>query len=228
MKKVLICICSYNTKQYTKRIYEEISCSDAIDVMIIDNSSEEKEIPDFGICHHIGYDNVEFGGMHDYILNLSLIWEYKFVGIFNNDIFGFTSDHFQILQKYLNDDSGYISFSVSPEYDKSAGVMYTGEQKTFREVNFIENIAPIYNIKLLGELKKYSPVNKYGLIDWFMSKKSIKMGMKNIIIDEVFFHHMRSGTRKKTGSFGRYLSQHKVAKREWIKRFPEIEKMVGP
>ena len=92
MRKILIVICSYNTKEYTRRIYEEISQSSLVDVIIVDNSSEEKEIPDFGVCHHIGFENVEFGGMHDYILNLPLISEYKFVGIFNNDIFGFTNN----------------------------------------------------------------------------------------------------------------------------------------
>ena len=226
MKNVLVCICSYNTKEYTKRVYEEIAQSDMVDIVIIDNSSEKEEIPDFGKCHHIGYDNVEFGGMHDYILNLPLISKYKFVGIFNNDIFGFTKKHFEILEKYLNDENGYVSFSVSPEYDKSAGIMHTDEKKKFRETNFIENIAPFYNIRLLNELKKYSPISKYGLIDWFMSKKSNQMGMKNIIIDEVSFHHMRSGTRKKTGSYQKYKEQHHVCQEEWAKRYPEIKNLI--
>jgi hypothetical protein len=151
------------------------------------------------------------------------IHSYDYVGIFNNDIFGFTEKHFEVLQNYLNSDVGYISFSISPEYDKFANIMYP-LSSTYREVNFVENVAPIYNIKLLNELLKYRPIHKYALIDKFMSSRSNELGMKNIIIDEVSFHHLRSGVRKEVNTFDQYIRNHSFETNKWIEAHPELIK----
>lgn len=233
MKKNLIFICSYNSKNYTKKLFDELSfCLEYIDIIIIDNSNIKEEICDFGNCIHIGYENVEFGGMHDYILKMPIIENYEFIGIFNNDIFGFTSEHFKILQNYLNENTGYISFSISPDVDKAVtyahgGIMKTRENSIFRFSNFIENIAPIYNIKLIKELKKFSPIHKFGLIDYFMSRKSIDMGLNNIIIDNFYIHHVRSGVRKLTGSLQNYYDNGSIETENWKRRFPEIIKYIN-
>ena len=224
MKKLLIVVCSYNSKEYTRKIYEELKDINKIDLLILDNSDIDEEITDFGNCIHIGYENVEYGGMHDYILNSEYMQKYEFIGIFNNDIFGFTKNHFDILEKYLTENNGYISFSISPEFDKMSGVMHNLPNSNFRETQFIENVAPIYNVKLLNELKKYIPIHKYALIDFFMSKRSLEIGLKNILIDEAFFHHMRSGTRKKTNTFERYQREYKMEEINWTRKYPELSK----
>lgn len=229
-KKILIAICSYNSKNYTKRLYEELIQSEQyLDIIIIDNSNKEEEICDFGNVHFIGKENVEFGGMHDYTINLPLIEDYNFVGIFNNDIYGFTQDHFVTLQKYLNRKNGYISFSISSEVDKAVeyshnGIMKNKQNSVYRTTNFIENVAPIYNLALINELKKYCPIHKFGLIDFFMSRKSNELGLDNIIIDEHYFHHIRSGTRKIVGSLQYYLDNGTLETQRWKSRFPEISK----
>jgi hypothetical protein len=223
MNKILIIVCAYNSKNHTKKVYDELKDVPNIDLIILDNSSSTDLISDFGPYIHIGFENIEYGGMHDFILNMDKIYSYKYVGIFNNDIFGFTKNHFEVLEKYLKDDVGYVSFSISPEYDKFANIMYP-TTKTFREVNFVENVAPIYNIKLLKELSKYSPIHKYALIDKFMSLRCNELMMKNIIIDEVSFHHLRSGVRKEVNSFERYINNHLIETNIWIEKYPELKK----
>lgn len=223
MNKVLIIVCSYNSKNHTKKIYDELKDVSNIDLLILDNSSSKDLISNFDPYIHIGFENVEYGGMHDYILNMSRIHSYEYVGIFNNDIFGFTSKHFQVLEKYLNLDVGYVSFSISPEYDKFANIMYPLTD-TFREVNFIENVAPIYNVKLLNELSRYMPIHKYALIDKFMSCRSNELGLKNIIIDEMSFHHLRSGVRKEVNTFDQYIQNHSNETNKWIELYPELIK----
>lgn len=223
MKKILIIICSYNSKNHTKKVYDELKNISNIDLLIIDNSSSPELISNFGEYNHIGTENIEYGGMHDYILNMNKIYQYDYVGIFNNDIFGFTQMHFNILEKYLNQDVGYISFSISPEYDKFANIMCPATN-SFREVNFIENVAPIYSIKLLKELSKYIPVHTYGLIDKFMSSRCNEINLKNIIIDEISFHHLRSGVRKEVNTLDQYLKNYQKETNNWINRFPELMK----
>lgn len=223
MKKILIIVCSYNSKKYTKVIYDELKNIPNIDLLILDNSSSLELVSNFEPFIHIGTENVEYGGMHDFILGMDLIDSYEYVGIFNNDIFGFSEAHFEIIKKYLNSDIGYISFSISPEYDKFANIMYP-TTKTFREVNFIENVAPIYNIRLLKELSKYQPIHKYALIDKFMSLRCNELGLKNIIIDEVSFHHIRAGVRKECGTFIEYINGHTNATENWISKYPELKK----
>jgi hypothetical protein len=223
MNKVLIILCSYNSKNHTKKVYDELKNIQNIDLMVLDNSSSVDLISDFDPYIHIGFENVEYGGMHDYILGMDKIHSYDYVGIFNNDIFGFTEKHFEVLQNYLNSDVGYISFSISPEYDKFANIMYP-LSSTYREVNFVENVAPIYNIKLLNELLKYRPIHKYALIDKFMSSRSNELGMKNIIIDEVSFHHLRSGVRKEVNTFDQYIRNHSFETNKWIEAHPELIK----
>ncbi len=223
MKKVLIIVCSYNSKNHTEKLYNELKNVENIDLLIVDNSSSKDLISNFNPYIHIGFENVEYGGMHDFILNMDSIYSYDFVGIFNNDIFGFTNKHFEIMHRYLNDDVGYCSFSISPLHDKGGRTMYPVTQ-SFREVDFIENVAPIYNVKLLKELKKYMPVHKYAFVDKFMSMKANENGMKNIIIDEISFHHLRSGVRKEVGSFERYMATHVAETENWIKAYPELRK----
>jgi hypothetical protein len=222
MKKILIIVCAYNSKDHTEKLYNELKGVENIDILIVDNSSSAELISNFDPFIHIGFENVEYGGMHDFILNLDLINNYDFVGIFNNDIFGFTNSHFEALHRYLADDIGYCSLSISPLHDARAGTMHP-VNSTFREVYFIENVAPIYNIKLLRELKKFMPIHKFALIDVFMSIKSIELGMRNIIIDEVSFHHLRSGVRKQTGSFERYMSGHAEAFTKWLEAYPTLK-----
>lgn len=222
--KIAIFICSYNSLEYTTRVYNELKDIRSIDLYILDNSSKDNEIPNFNNTIHIGKDNVEFGGMHDWILNWNKFNDYDFIGIFNNDVFGFTHKHFDVLNSYLTDDIGYISFSISREYDKSANSMWTIPGNKSRQVSFIENVCPIYNKRVLLELKKYSPIHRYALIDYFMSGKSNELGLKNIIIDEVSFNHIRSGVRKLTGSFNDYINKHHIATNEWINKHPELIK----
>lgn len=222
MKKILIIICAYNSKNHTEKLYNELKEVKGIDLLVVDNSSSADLISNFEPHMHIGFENVEYGGMHDFILNLDMIYNYDFVGIFNNDIFGFTNKHFEAVHKYLADDIGYCSLSISPLYDASAGIMYP-RTSTFREVHFVENVAPIYNIALLKELKKYMPIHRFALIDIFMSIKSIECGKKNIIIDEASFHHLRSGVRKQTGSFDRYMREHTAAYAEWLRAYPGLK-----
>lgn len=223
MNKILIIICSYNSKKHTKRVYDELKNISNIDLLVVDNSSSVDLVSNFEPFIHIGTENVEYGGMHDFILNMDKIYYYDYVGIFNNDTFGFTEKHFQVLDKYLNLSVGYISFSISPEYDKSANIMYP-TTKSFREVGFIENIAPIYNVQLLKELSKYMPIHKYALIDKFMSSRCNELGLKNIIIDEVSFHHLRSGVRKEVNSFEQYIKNHIDETNKWISEYPELRK----
>jgi hypothetical protein len=225
MKKLLLVLCSYNSKEYTKRIYDELSeASDLIDIVVLDNSSEDNLISKFGNYIHIGFDNVDFGGMHDWILSSEFMNQYEFIGIFNSDIFGYTRNHIQVLLKYLNDDVGVVSFSISPEFDKSAGNggMYTKENSVFREVEYIETVAPIFNVKLLLELKQYMPVHKYAFIDFFMSMRSTEIGLKNIIIDSLSFHHIRSGVRKQVGNYNEYIRTADLYSSYWINAYPEL------
>jgi glycosyltransferase involved in cell wall biosynthesis len=221
MKKVLIIVCAYNSKNYTEKLYNDLKDVENIDLLIVDNSSSEEHISNFPPYIHIGYENVEYGGMHDFILNMDSIYDYDFVGIFSNDIFGFSNKHFETLQRYLADDVGYCSFSISPLYDVCAGVMHP-VTSTCREVSFIENVAPIYNVKLLKELQKVRPTHKFGLIDVYMSIKSQEMGMKNIIIDEVSFHHIRSGVRKQVNSFENYIGGYVAAHNDWVRAHPDM------
>jgi hypothetical protein len=221
--KILIIICSYNSKNHTKKVYDELKLVSNIDLMVLDNSSSLNLISNFDPFIHIGTENVEYGGMHDFILNMNKIYDYEYVGIFNNDIFGFTQEHFNILEKYLNSEVGYISFSISSKYDKFANIMYP-ITNSFREVNFIENVASIYNIRLLKELSKYVPIHKYALIDKFMSSRCNELGLKNIIIDEISFHHLRSGVRKEVNTFDQYILNHVDETNKWISKYPELRK----
>lgn len=223
MKKILIIICSYNSKNHTKKIYDELKSISNIDLLILDNSSSFNLVSNFEPFIHIGTENVEYGGMHDYILNMDMIYDYEYVGIFNNDIFGFSQKHFNILEKYLNSYVGYISFSISPDYDKFANIMYP-VTNSFREVDFIENVAPIYSIKLLKELSNYVPIHKYALIDKFMSSRCNELGLKNIIIDEISFHHLRSVVRKEVNTFDVYINNHVKETNKWINHYPELRK----
>jgi hypothetical protein len=222
MKKILIIVCAYNSKNHTEKLYNELKEVKNIDLLIVDNSSSPELISNFEPFIHIGFENVECGGMHDFILNMDLINNYDFVGIFNNDIFGFTNSHFEAVHRYLADDVGYCSLSISPQYDFRAGIMQP-VTSTVRESHFIENVAPIYNIKLLKELKKYMPIHKFALIDIFMSIKSLEGGMRNIIIDELSFHHLRGGVRKQVGSFNRYMSDHTAAYVDWLEAHPDLK-----
>ena len=106
----------------------------------------------------------------------------------------------------------------------SNGVMHNRENSNFRIVNFIENIAPIYNKTLIKELQKYIPIHKYALIDFLMSRKSTELGLKNLIIDENYIHHMRSGVRKKVGSFSSYQANADLETSKWIGQHPELQK----
>lgn len=223
MNKVLIIVCSYNSKNHTKRVYDELKNVSNIDLLILDNSSSTELVSNFEPFIHIGTKNVEYGGMHYFILNMDKIYSYDYVGIFNNDTFGFTEKHFQILDRYLNPTIGYISFSIFPEYDKFTNIMYP-TTKSFREVGFIENVAPIYNVQLLKELSKYMPIHKYALIDKFMSSRCNELGLKNIIIDEVSFHHIRGGVRKEVNTFDQYVSNHVNETNKWIDKYPELTK----
>jgi hypothetical protein len=222
--KVLTVVCSYNTKAFTKRIFDEIGTCKGHDFMILDNSNKPEEIPDFGKVHYMGPENVNFGGMIDWVLsNNELLNNYDFIGIFNNDTFGFSCYHIGVLQKYLDKETGIISFSVSPQYDKHAGNMWTrGTSK--RESSFIENIAPYFNTELLKYCQKLVPVQKHGLVDMAFSAISIDRGFKNYIIDEVNFHHIRSGTRKLTGSFDDYANTSGCDLARWIEQNPELKK----
>lgn len=222
MKKILIIICAYNSKNHTEKLYNELKEVKGIDLLVVDNSSSADLISNFEPFIHIGFENVECGGMHDFILNMELINNYDFVGIFNNDIFGFTNNHFEALHRYLAEDVGYCSLSISPVHDARAGIMHP-VTSTFREVHFIENVAAIYNIKLLKELKKYMPIHRFALIDIFMSIKSIELDMRNIIIDEVSFHHLRGGVRKQTGSFEIYMRDHTAAYNKWLEEHPSLK-----
>lgn len=229
MSNVLIVICSYNSKEYTRKLYNDIcSSEDLVDILILDNSSVTEQIPDFGNVHYMGPENVNFGGMHDWILRSEYLDEYEFIGIFNNDTFGFSSEHFEYLSDFLDyNKHGIVSFSISDEYDKSANIMWTKSDSEVRESNFIENVCPFYNTKLLKILKQYSPIDSYAMIDKIMSNMSITGGYKNIIIDKFNFHHIRSGVRKQVGNFHTYLREHSSTMNAWKNRSPGILKYIN-
>jgi hypothetical protein len=219
----LTVICSFNTKEFTRKIYDEIGNCEFHDLLILDNSSIKEEIPDFGNVFHISTGNVNFGGMIDWVINSEYVDKYDFIGIFNNDTFGYSCNHIKTLKNYLNNDVGIISFSISREYDKSANCMWTIPNLKSREVVFIENVSPYFNCKLLKYLRKYTPVHRHGLVDVIFSNISVKLGYKNFIIDEVSFHHLRSGCRKLVGSYDEYLRNQAHEMEKWLTNNPDLK-----
>ena len=57
MNKVLIILCSYNSKNHTKKVYDELKNIQNIDLMVLDNSSSVDLISDFDPYIHIGFEN---------------------------------------------------------------------------------------------------------------------------------------------------------------------------
>ena len=90
--------------------------------------------------------------------------------------------------------------------------------ENYREVYFIENICPFYNVEILKKLHPSIPTHKYGWVDFISSNISNSLGLKNIILDNTSISHMRSGVRKKMNSINSSFDEYnKTADYEWIK-----------
>jgi hypothetical protein len=198
----------------TNRVYEEIKC-DGHDVVIIDNSSSQEFVPQTGVVHQLGHDNIEFGGMIQWLMaNEELIKEYDFVGFLNNDTYGYNKSHIDALHEFLTPEIGISHWGLYST-DPHAGALSYDNGEDVREVSFVENVCPYYNINLIREFRNYFPLHKHGCIDIVISNKSLALGYKNIVINKTPFHHIRSGVRKLTGSYDRYMHEYNYATAEW-------------
>lgn len=181
--KLLSAIFSYNSPEMTSRVYNEIA-GEGHDTIVVDNSSSSDMIPKLNNVHHLGYDNVEFGGMIQWLMaNEELIKGYDFVGFLNNDTYGYDNSHIQSLHEFLSPDIGIAHWSLH-NTDPHAGALLHDSGNDTRDTSFIENVCPYYNINLIREFRNYFPLHKYGCIDIVISKKSLAMGYRNIVINK--------------------------------------------
>lgn len=224
--KILTIIFSYNSKSYTERILKEFNKNDDHDIVVCDNSNIEEEIPNLENLIHIGPENVNFGGMIDaMLLKWDYLSNYDYIGFLNNDTFGWSNSHIKLMKEFLTSDNniGIYHHSISRNTDKAARTLWPVSNST-RLVDYIENVAPYYSIKLLDNFRKFVPVQRHGLIDIAISGVCKDIGMKQIIDDRLSIEHIRSGVRKKVGSMDDYLNTAGVDLERWQTQFPQLRK----
>lgn len=224
----LIFIMSHNTKELTDYVYTTLK-KQTDNVRVLENSylNERKFLNDDTI--DFGPENIGMGGFYDYVIdNYGDLNDY-FIGIFNNDIFNIPEDYIEKITKYLSPEYGIIHSALD-----DAGCpyphMFKNPSTNSRVVPFIETVAPFFNTKILKEMQKFVPTHYYGWTDVPMSKISLKLGLKNIIVDEITISHERSGVRKRMeeidGSLTKFWSEVGQTLNEWKEKHPELKKII--
>jgi len=220
--RIATIICSFNSPELTKIVYDGLKNQEGHDLYILENSTDEDKIFDEGRVIDLGRDNIGFGGMHDYIWRS--FRDYDFVGIWNNDVYDIPENYIEVLKKYLNPRIGIASSAINREgtgWEQMTQLRKDG----YREVNHIEDVAAYFNTKLFGTFKSYSPFGRYGVNDVAESLLSSRAGFKNIVIDEIKIGHLLSGARKAAGVMDEYLKRGTQDMLEWIAKYPDLKQM---
>jgi hypothetical protein len=208
-------------------VYDRLKEQNA-NVKVVENS----DIPERKFFNEdtidLGDENIELGGVFDYIIENYSDLENTFIGIWNNDLLDIPDNYMECLKPYFRDDVGCVSSSLN-----DAGCPYPGHSTNpeidFHELDVIEGVCPFYNSLLLREFRKYTPINKAAFLDYYICKKGTQMGLKNIIVHTTFLTHIRSGVRKELEEINQNFTRWKnfivPEYNEWLERFPELKGM---
>jgi len=217
----IIFILSHNSKDMTSKVYDSLS-KQSNNVFVLENSyiEEEKFLNDNTI--DLGKENIGLGGFYDYICEYVKDKQNIFVGIFNNDISEIDDNFVNIMSKYFKEENGIVHPSLNDE-----GCPYIHMKKTgnsFKYANFVETVVPFFNVEVLKELSKYSPLHYYGWVDGLSSKLSKKtLNLNNIVVDETTIKHDRGGVRKKMepidSNYSEYSQNAVRTYNEWLNKY---------
>jgi len=181
-------IFSYNDPRRALRCYGELlrTRSADHDVIILDNSRKQ-DVPQTPDTVWLGTENVHHGGMIDHVVRRYAEGDYDFVGMLNCDTWGFRPDFMEVLQRHMEPDVGIISPAVL--HGSIWPKMWPSPTGAFRTTNFIETIAPYYNVRLLQQMRELMPFERYGYVDRALSVFSLRCGFVNRLVDATTIYH---------------------------------------
>ena len=142
----IIYILSHNSKDFTQRVFDQLK-KQTNNLYVLENSSIPGEIFNNEFTIDLGIKNIGVGGMYDWIIDKHKNDKNLFVGIFNNDVFDISNNFIESSVKHFKENTGIVHSSVI-----DAGCPYPVMSKrgeNYREVYFIENICPFYNVEIL-------------------------------------------------------------------------------
>ncbi len=220
----IIYILSHNSKNYTQRVFNQLK-KQTDNLYVLENSSIPEETFDNEFTINLGVKNIGVGGMYDWIIDKHKNDKNLFIGIFNNDIFNISDNFIECLLPHLNAKTGIIHSSIIDE-GCPYPVMFK-QNNNFREVFFIENICPVFNVEILKVLHSSIPIHIYGWVDLICSNISNSLKLKNIIIDKTSITHERSGIRKKMNpidfNFDIYKRNAALEFEKWVYKNPHLQ-----
>ena len=222
--KTAIVICSYKSAKLTTRVCNLLRGNRGADVFVLENSPTKEDSYSGSNVIHMGYENVGYGGMHDYIFREPRFRDYDFVGIFNNDVFDIPHDFMEKLRPYFHKGIGMLS-PVFSDKGTSWPQMRRLRESGYREVDHVEDMAAFLNTDLFPELVKYTPMQFFGILDVQLSQLYKHHGYKNIVVDDVQIGHMLAGARKAAGTFHDYTVRSTEEMQKWHERFPLIRRL---
>jgi hypothetical protein len=227
--KVLTVVLSYNTPARTLRCYNELCIlkPDWHKVLILDNS-KEKLVPRTPNTIWLGEENRGHGGMLDYVFKDILRGTdagFDLVGIINNDTYDYAPRFIEKLTKWAIGEIGIISPAIKPGGSCWPSMMRTPSHNAHM-TNFVETIAPWYGPKLIMALQKLCPMEYFGYIDRAASITAKRLGLNNIIVDELEITHEAGIGRKELGTYADFCARSKDSIAAWYATHPEIADLV--
>lgn len=219
--RIATVICSFNSPDLTKRVYDLMLKNKKHDIFVLENSTDEAKMFKEGNVIDMGRENKGFGGMHDFIFTHPLFRTYDFVGIFNNDVYDIPSNYIEDIEKYIDTNVGIISSAFKREGSNWEHMWKWG--RGYRDVDHIEDMACYFNTKLFDKLATFIPFGFYGVQDIVLSQAYKKNGYVLRIVDDIEIGHMLAGARKEAGVFDEYIRNYGKEIGKWCDRNAEVK-----
>jgi len=227
----IIFILSHNSKEYTDHVYSALR-KQTDNVFVLENSY----IPELKFSNEqtidLGSNNLGVGGFYDYVINNYCDKENLFVGIFNNDITNIPDNLISRVSEYFKEDVGIISPALDDEdCPRHSPMLPIGNvPRILGPSQFVENVVPFYNTKVLKQMQEFVPVHYYGWVDIALSLMSTEMGLKNVVLDDCILTHIRSAIRKDMEkvdkNYSVYMNNAGTTHKEWLDKHPKLKEIM--
>jgi hypothetical protein len=224
----IIFVFSYNSKDKTQYVYDTLKSQGAI-VKVLENSTTHNAAFESEDTIDLGRNNIGIGGFQDYILENCLDEKINFYGFFTNDVYNFSSNYIESIESNFNENIGILHSKVDNDI-LHPWVRQIGVWNNMPTYNFIENIVPFYNYKLLVKYKSLlePPIKNhyYGWMDGTTSSLSNILGLYNIILNECHVSHDRGGIRKNIiGNYEDYIDNAGQSFSKFLNQNPKLKEV---